>query len=76
METTDLIEPGIIVAVIITVWRLLKADIKDGLDGVRRESSREHDGLRDDLHRFENTVNTRFNSIDERDRRRLRAMLE
>lgn len=90
MSGTDLIEPALIVGAIFGVWRLIKSDVESVRADVRenrRESAREHQELDAKFtarfntvdprfDRVEADINTRFNVLDERDRRRLRAMLE
>lgn len=73
-------------AILFGVWKMtesVRGDVRDN----RSESTREHAELRADMdRRFDrveadidarfNAVDARFNLLDERDRRRLRAMLE
>lgn len=84
MEPTEiLLSAGAATAAILFgVWKMVES-VRGDVHENRRESTREHDALRSDMdRRFDRVdqqftaVDQRFNMLDDRDRRRLRAMLE
>ena len=81
---------GTVAAILFGVWKMIgstSTDLRSEIRENRHESTREHEALDakftsqfqhvdQRFNRVESDIGARFNILDERDRRRLRAMLE